>query len=371
MRIAINTRFLHHNQLEGIGWFTAEVARQLTKQHPDDTFIFLFDRPYHKSFIFEKNIIPVIVPPPARHPYLWKIWFDIAIPIALKAYKADVFLSPDNFCSLNTNVPQMLVMHDIAWQHFPIKNKPLVQRFYEKNTPLYLQKAQKIITVSEFTKNDLLQHYPSVSAEKITVACNGARPLFRPLSSTEKIAAQNRFSDSTPYFVYVGSIHPRKNVGKLIQAFDAFKSKTNAPHKLVIGGRFLFKNSTELPEFDTVIHQKDIIFTGYLPDEDLAQLVGGAEALAYPSLFEGFGIPILEAMMCDVPCITSNISSMPEVGGDAAILVNPESVESIAEALLRVYTEGGGIFVKKGSIQRQKFSWEHAANIVYDELLKM
>ena len=119
MRIAINTRFLLKDKLEGIGWFTFEVVKQLVTNHPEHEFIFLFDRPYDKSFVFAKNVTPVVINPPARHPLLWYWWFEWSVPYALKKHKIDLFFSPDGYLSLKTNVPTVIVMHDLAFEHHP------------------------------------------------------------------------------------------------------------------------------------------------------------------------------------------------------------------------------------------------------------
>src|SRR5881396_305069 len=119
MRIAVNTRFLLKDQLEGVGYFIFETLKRITAAHPEHQFIFIFDRPYDQRFIFSENITPVVIGPPARHPLLWKYWYDVRIPAVLKKYKAEIFLSPDGICSLATRVPQCIIVHDLAFLHYP------------------------------------------------------------------------------------------------------------------------------------------------------------------------------------------------------------------------------------------------------------
>jgi glycosyltransferase involved in cell wall biosynthesis len=370
MRIAINTRLLLHNQLEGMGWFTYEIAKRLVAQHPEHEFFFLFDRKYDARFIFDQNVKAIIVPPMARHPILFYLWFEWSLPFVLAKHKVDVFLSPDNFCSLRTKVPTVLVVHDLAFQHFPTQIRKRELRYYLKFMPQYLRRADRIVTVSQFTKQDIIHTY-GIANEKIAIACNGVRPHFRPLGEEEKLATQLQYAAGNPYFFYVGSVHPRKNVARLIAAFEQFKQTVPNEMKLLIAGRMAWKTSAVKAALDKAIHKKDIIFLGYVTDEKLPLLLGTAKALIYVSLFEGFGVPILEAMHAEVPVIASVTSSMPEVAGNAAILVDPNSTVAIAEALHKVYNDEAlcKALVEKGKVQRTQYSWEKATDIVYENLL--
>jgi glycosyltransferase involved in cell wall biosynthesis len=384
MKIAVNTRFLLPNKLEGIGYFTYEVLKRMVLAHPEHEFIFFFDRPYDARFVFADNIMPVVLSPLARHPFLFYIWFEWSVARALKKYKADVFLSPDNFLSLNTKVPTVLVVHDIAYAHFSDNDTWISRQYYRNFMPRFVQKAAHILTVSTFTKEDIVEQYPYLNRENITVCYNGCRDNYTvqrnavPLSqiltkNTEGVAHQRNsvpLHDSDTYFLYVGAVHPRKNVHRLIEAFDIYKKQSNTATKLVICGRFAWQTGTVKSAYDAAIFKKDIIFTGYINDDDLASLTASALAMVYVSLFEGFGVPLLEAMHCDVPIITSDRTSMPEVAGEAAILVNPESVEAIAKAMENVEKDPilREKLIENGRLQRLKFSWEKTAAVVYEAL---
>lgn len=372
MRIAINTRFLLQNKLEGIGWFTWEVVRRLVQAHPEHEFIFLFDRPYNPEFVFGTNVTPVVLFPPARHPLLWLWWFEIAVPRALKKYKADVFLSPDGYCSLVAKTPTVMVTHDIAFVHLPMHIPAKFRLYYQYFIPRYLRRAEHIVTVSEFSKQDIIRHY-QISDKKIAVACNGVREDFQPISETEKNAIKQQYADGQDYFFYVGSVHPRKNVHRLIRAFDQFKQRTQAPVKLLIGGRFAWQTGEVKAAYDAATFKEDIVFLGYVADEALPKLLGAALALTYVSLFEGFGVPVLEAMHSEVPVLTSNASSLPEVAGDAGLLVDPLMVEQIANGLQQLY-ESEALrkqLIEAGRRQREKFSWSQAAAVVWNSLLQV
>lgn len=367
MKIAVNTRFLLSNKLEGIGKFTAETLRRITQNHPEHEFIFFFDRPYSKQFIFADNVTPVVLFPQARHPVLFYLWFEWSIAAALKKYKADIFLSTDGFLSLHTAVPTLLVVHDLAFCHFPDYVKKIEQRYYEYFMPRFVKKAAKIATVSTFSKNDIIQQY-GIDSEKINVVYNGADHHFQPIPITEQASIRKQYANGQPYFLYLGSVHPRKNVARLIAAFDRFKTQITSPIKLLIAGRKAWQTGEVEAAYQSASAKNDIQFLDYVPDADLPKLIASAYALTYVSLFEGFGIPILEAMYCDVPSITSNTSSMPEVAGNAGILVNPYDIDNIAQAMAKMWSDKSfrKDLISKGRFQRQQFTWDKTATKLYN-----
>lgn len=371
MKIAVNTRFLLKGKIEGMGLFTKEVLKRMVEQHPNDEFIFLFDRKHDPSFIFGKNVKPIVLFPPARHPFLFVWWFEWSVTRVLKKYKPDVFLSPDNFLSLRTTTKTVLVTHDLAYLHFPFKGSFFQKKYYEFFTPRFNERADYIVAVSEFTKKDIIEQY-QIEPDKISVACNGCSELFQPLGELEKQKIRNQYAEGNHYFFYVGAIHPRKNVHRLIQAFDRYKKQNPSSIKLLIAGRFAWEAGEVKTAFEQSENKNDICFLGYVSDEELPKLMASSLACTYVSLFEGFGIPILQAMHCDVPVITSNVSSMPEVAGEAAILVDPLSIEEIAKAMHQIVEDEhlSRELIKEARIQRQKFTWQKAADVVYKAIQK-
>ena len=159
MRIALNTRFLIEGKMEGFGWVTYEVCKRLTEMHPEHTFYLLFDRKYDDRFVFGDNCIPVILRPPARHPILFHFWFDYSVTYALKKFKIDAFFSPDGYLSKRTKVPQYNIIHDLNFEHYPEDLPKKHLRYYTKNFPLFAEKAKHIFTVSNFSKEDIIQQY--------------------------------------------------------------------------------------------------------------------------------------------------------------------------------------------------------------------
>ncbi|MEZ4987656.1 MAG: glycosyltransferase family 1 protein [Saprospiraceae bacterium] len=365
MKIAVNTRFLLPQHLEGIGRFTWEVGKRLAARYPQHTFLFLFDRPYDARFVPTDNVVPIVVNPPARHPLLWYLWFEWAIPRVLARHQADVFLSMDGYCSLAAKTPTVMVAHDIAFVHYPGQIPALVRRYYRFFAPRYLQRADALLTVSDFCRTDIAAQY-HIPASDIGLTCNAASPVFQPLSEQEQRTVREEYNAGRPYFFYVGAVHPRKNLVRLIAAFDQFKTQTGAEVDLLIGGRMAWQTGDIKWAWDAAHHRQNIRFLGYISDETLPKITAAAFGLVYVSLFEGFGVPLLEAMQAGVPVITSNVTSLPEVAGDAAVLVNPTDVAAIAEAMQQLWEEDDlrQTFVQKGLLRAQYYTWERATDAV-------
>ena len=371
MKIAINTRFLLEGKLEGIGWFSYETVKRITTQHPEHQFYLIFDRPFPEEFIFAPNVTPVICFPQARHPFLWYWWFEHSLPKILNKIKPDVFISLDGYQSLAYKGKSIAVIHDLNFEHYPEKLKWLVRKYLLYYFPRFAKHATRIITVSEFSKSDISQIY-KIDPAKIDVAHNGANLVYHPLSKKEKLDAKKTFANNCEYFVYIGALLPRKNVARMLQAFDAFKEATRSNIKMVIIGAKMFNTKDIEHAFKQMKYKADVIFTGRLAPGKIEMAMGGALALTYVSYFEGFGIPLVEAMYADVPVITSSATSLPEVAGDAALITDPFSVSSIKEAMIKISTDENLRYelIEKGRIQRQKFSWDNTANAVWESILK-
>lgn len=369
MRIAVNTRLLLPHRLEGIGRFKHEVLQRLVQRHPEHEFLFLFDRLYDPSFLYGPQVRAMEVPPPSRHPLLWYLWFEWALPWVLARQKADVFLSMDGYCSLRTKVPTVMVTHDIAHVHYPLQVPALVRAYYQYFVPRYLRRADSVVTVSNFCREDISTHYDLPKSE-IRVAGNAAHASFVPLSEEDQTAVRQQYADGQNYFFYLGALHPRKNIARLLEAFSLFKARTAAATKLLIGGRFAWQNSDIKAAYDQSAFQSDIHFLGYISDEALPRITASALALTYVSLFEGFGVPIIEAMQAGVPVMTSSVSSMPEVAGGAALLVDPNSIEEIALGLQRMATDAAlrEELSIKGFKRAAAYTWESTTDVIEQAL---
>jgi len=372
LRIAVNTRLLIRNKLEGIGWVMYESLKRITTQHPEHDFYFIFDRKYDDSFIFSDNVHPVVVPPQARHPFLYYLWFEYSIPFILRKIKADMFLSPDAYLSLSSRVPSLAMFHDLNFEHYPGDLPYLERKYYCYFFPRYARKADRIVTVSHFSKRDIINQY-NIPEEKIDVVYNGANELFIPLSEEEKQKTRMQFTEGNPYFLFVGALHPRKNIARLFRAYDYFRKNCSCETKLLIVGNKKWWTKDINLAYEGMTYKQDVYFAGRQPAADLHRVIGSALALAYVSYFEGFGIPIVEAFYCETPVITSNVTSMPEVAGDAALLVDPFSVVSIADALRKI-AESEDLrrnLVEKGRIRRQLFNWNNTADMLWLSIEKV
>lgn len=366
MVIAVNTRLLLKGKLEGIGWFTLETLKRITINHPEHQFIFIFDRPFDQEFIFAENITPVVIGPPTRHPVLWYLWFEYQIPRVLKKYNADLFLSPDGYLSLQTKVPQLAVIHDINFVHRPADLPWLKAKYYNFYFKKFAKIAKRIATVSFYSKEDITRSF-KVDYDKIDVVYDGINQIFKPTSPEEQAAVRVKYTDGNPYFLFVGALHPRKNVSGLLRAFDAFKSVNGNKTKLVIVGGEMHKTGDIFETYDNMRFKNDVVFTGRVSTSELHQIFGAAMTLTFVPFFEGFGIPVVEAMSSGVPVICSNTTSIPEVGGSAVLYADPCKIEQITQAMIKIAEDAElrKELIEKGFEQKNKFSWDETARLLW------
>jgi glycosyltransferase involved in cell wall biosynthesis len=363
LRIGINTRFLLSDKMEGFGWYTYEVVRRIVQNHPEHEFILFFDREVDEKFKFGSNCKEIVLKPQARHPFLYLIWFEWSLKRALKKYKIDVLFSPDGSLVLGSSVPQIHVIHDINFEHYPEDLPGLVGWYYRKYFPKFARHSQKIITVSESSKQDIVSTY-KIDPQKIVVAWNGVSEKYRVFSK-EEIQSFRVKNNLKPYFLFVGSIHPRKNVQRLVNSFALFMEKNSYPDmELVIVGKPMWKgHSVSIPE----AIKNNIQFTGHLSQEKLVQYTASAFVLTYVPYFEGFGIPLVEAMKCGIPILSGNKTSLPEIAGDAAIYCDPFNENDISEGMNRLFNDQDlREVLRTNGIQRSElFSWDKTAAQVW------
>lgn len=372
MKIAVNARMLRKNQMDGIGWFTYNTMYHIVKQNPQIQFHFLFDSGIDKEFIFSDNVIPHNLFPPAKHPLLNIIWFEWSVRRALQKIDPDLFLSPDGNLCLGWKGKQYGVVHDINFVHISEDLKWSNRKYYNYFFPKYIRKAARLGTVSEYSKEDIVNTYKT-NPDKIDVVYNGINSFYEPENDTVKKSAREKYTGGSEYFIFVGTLHPRKNILRLMQAFELFKKRTSSDMKLLLAGREMYKTDEMHHLKNNMQYGQDVIFTGRVPAEELKKIFASAFCLAFVPYFEGFGIPIIEAMQCDVPVITSNVTSMPEVAGDAALLVDPYNVDDIAKAMERLLLDPAlrQALIQKGRIRKTVFSWERTAQLLWDSVSRI
>lgn len=373
MKIAVNTRLLLKDKLEGIGWFTHESLRRIVQQHPEHQFYFLFDRPYDEQFVYASNVTPVVAHPPARHPYLWYLFFECGIPARLRSIRPDLFLSTDGWMPLHLrDTKSVNVIHDLNFAHHRDFIKPVVLRYYDRFFPRFAQVADRLATVSEYTRNDIHDTY-GVPLDRIDVVYNGCNDHFRPFTAEEQQAVRDRYARGCRYFLFVGLIHKRKNLANIFRAFDDFKSRENSDAKLlVVGDKKWWQGEIE-DTYEAMRYRDEVVMLGRQPMEVLRALYASACALVYASLFEGFGIPIVEAFNAETAVITSDVTSMPEVAGDAALLVDPAAVTQISDAMTALWKDDAlrADLIAKGRARRELFSWQQTADRLWSCIEKV
>lgn len=372
MTIAINCWILRNKKLDGIGYFTVNAIANLIKDHPDVHFQILCDKKFTEDYFDFPNVTKHKIFPALRHPLLYIFYMEVVLPLFLRKHKPDVMLSADGYLSLLSGCKQIPIIYDINFEHNPrdikLKNRIYFKFFFKR----FARKAKRIATISEYSKKDIAGYYKIDPAHIDNVSC-GINSNFSPLEKQEIIEVRNKWSNGKPYFFFVGSMHPRKNIKRLIDAFSLFKKETGAEFKLILAGSILWSKTEIEDSYTNSPYKGDIIFTGRLSDEDLQKMLGAAYALSFVPIFEGFGLPIVEAFQSGVPVLCSNVTSMPEVAGDAAIMVDPFQVKDIAAAMgkLAADNELRTQLIAKGHIQKKLFSWERTAGLLWECISKV
>jgi glycosyltransferase involved in cell wall biosynthesis len=289
----------------------------------------------------------------ARLPLYVEHWVG---PVAL--FHATDFVLPPTRPSTRT----VLTVHDLSFVRVPGAASPNLKRYLDQVVPRSVRRADHVLADSQATKDDLIALY-GAAPEKISVLLSGVNPRFKPVQDeTETVRARYKLGEA-PFVLAVGTVQPRKNYERLIRAFASLPPELSGAHLVIAGGR----GWLHAPIYATVNEldlQDRVHFIGFAADEDLPALYSAARCLAFPSLYEGFGLPILEAMACGTPVLTANVSSLVEVAGEAALLVDPQSVEQIAAGLCRLLTDEAlrADLVTRGLAQARQFTWEHAAS---------
>lgn len=301
-----------------------------------------------------------------------QIRYFTALPQILKKMKIEVFFGTRHYLPpFNSRIRYVALVHDLIPLRMPeLFTKKHLQRF-KIFTAICKHQADSYIAVSEATKADILD-YMKIPEEKIQVIYEGAGTNFTPERDVAAIKeTMERFGIEGDYLLCLSTVEPRKNMLRTIQAYEQYVLKNELPYKLVIVGGKGWNNGEIYDYVKEHNLSGNVIFTGYVSNEDVKNIYAGATVFIYASLYEGFGIPVLEAMQSGVPVITSNVSSMPEVAGDACILVDPYKIDEIKNAIIKVLDskELQNEMREKGITQAKKFSWRKCSEAVHHHLL--
>lgn len=288
------------------------------------------------------------------------LWTQVILPWKIARSGVDVIHLPANIGPVLKTRPTVVTIHDMALFRYPDYFTPWQRYSWLTLLPIVARRANLIITVSEFSKSEIVSVL-GVAPDKVCVVYNGASANFQPLGTTQVERIKQKYA-LDEFVLVVGTLEPRKNTKRLLQAFAQLKQQ-GVSHTLVhVGAKGWFYNDI-LAEIDRLNIKESVRMLGYISLEDLNALYSAAAVAAYPSLYEGFGLPVLEAMQCGCPVVTSNCTSLPEVIGDAGIMVDPYDVDALAKALHRVLADPGlaATLREQGLAQAQTFSWEKCA----------
>ena len=370
MRIGID---FHSAEREGSGNYTyiRNLVDSLIKiDHENEYFLYVTNikYPYYEQFKKIRNVRLCLTKsnnPFIRIPILGMRTFIDKIDVLHVQYIA----SPFHRGKL------IVTIHDISFLHFPECFRKF-ERFRQKVLiPINIKKADKILTVSKYSREDIIKSY-NVLPQTIEFTYNGVKPIFKPLEGLTKAnEALKHYGISGKFIFFVGRIDARKNISSLMKAFMLLKQKKQIPHQLVISGKEDFLPRQIQEEIEISQYRKDIIFTGYLQATYLPLFYNLADVFVYPSLYEGFGLPCLEAMSCGCPVVSSNISSIPEIVNGAGLLIDPLDTEELAIAIHRVISNPKlrEELKEKGLKQANQFSWDNTAQKtleVYKEVIQ-
>lgn len=380
MRVAVNALFLHYPH-SGIGQYLLQLTNELARQYPNDEYRMLVPERAAEASQFPSNVTiePVIKRSPGGQRAAKFLWEQRGFPHAGQQRGADIFHVPYFATPLTQPVPTVVTIHDVIPLRLPVYKTSALLQAYNALISYASRRAPLILTVSQYSKRDI-EATLGIPAERIRVVLEAAGPQYRPVEDSEALAAaRERYGLGERYILYVGGFDDRKNVGALIQAFARLLADQEEPElQLMLAGDTARLGGATYPDWRPLAQKLGVmarIRTGYVADADLPLLYSAASAFAFPSLYEGFGLNPLEAMACGAPVICSNRTSLPEVVGSAALLVDPEKPEALAASIAQVLNnaELRAVLRERGLARAAGFSWERAAtetHAVFEEALK-
>lgn len=363
MNIGIDIRTLSFRR-GGISQYTYSLLKTVLRIDSDNTYsLFNYNKSPYEWDTFRGNAQEIILRFPQRGPCK-TFWENVLAPMAARKYDIDLWFSPDFYIPRYLRTKSVITICDLIFEKFhDIRTNKLASAL-SKKVGFSIRRAIQIIAISSFTRSQILERY-SVSPDKVKVIPLAADERFHKIDDSSSLRrVLRRYGIDFDYILYVGEISERKNIVRLVRAYDGLKAKDKlGQRKLVLVGKRTADTERIVSEVKRLHLESHILFTGYVPDEDLPFLYNGASVFVFPSLYEGFGIPPLEAMRCQVPVAASTATSIPEVVGNGALLFDPYNVEDIADKLDQVLNQKADIdgLLQAGLKQAEQFSWEDSA----------
>jgi len=372
MKIAINGIYLNFKKKnDGIGRYSESLLKEF-QQYNEIKFYVFIDRYFKLKGIknnFSKNIIPVFIPFPTFHIFLLKFWNRYIIPLLLKMLNADLYFAPDALSSYKGAKKYVSTIHDLAFLHFPENVLPEFRKMYNKEYKQAALHSDLLITVSHYSKNDILNSY-HIEQNRIKVIYNGVSNHFKTTEVNEQSEILQKYNLDSDYIFYFGTIEPRKNLITLLKAFE--KVRETKKLKLVITGKEGWLYSDFMESVNKSKYKNEIILTGYLKDAEVKTLLLNAKVFTYIPVFEGFGLPVVEAMAMGKWIVTSNTSSIPELIDPDTITVDPKDYNAVAEAIKIQLVNAKQNPVNKLAIKKsENFTWQKSAKQHIEEFYKL
>ncbi len=346
--------------------YSLQLIRHLVQLDRRNRYRLYFNRPPPPRLFDPASHVEVRVIPLAR------LWTHVRLSIEMLRQPPDLLFVPSHVLPLVRPPRTVVTVHDLGYRYHPKAHRPFDRWYLELTTRWHARVASQVLADSEATRRDLVRVYGADPA-RITVVYPGCDPAFRPASEEQVAVVRRRYGLAGDYVLHVGTLQPRKNLGRLLAAFAALKPRSSDGVLLVLAGPPGTAARVLHEQAQTLGIAKRVRFLGYVPFENLPALMTGARVLAMPSLYEGFGLPVVEAMACGTPVVCANRSSLPEVAGDAALLVDPLDVHAWTDALEKALWDEAlrAELRERGFRQAGKFTWEEAARRTLEAFRKL
>lgn len=366
MKIGVMLRHIQ-TQKGGIATYTHNLLDRLLRLDQKNHYVLIYNQRHDKTVRHLSERYPNVEEKYCHVPSAF-LWDQVVVPIICGRENIDVLFNPKLSVPFLTRSKKVFVMHGADWVVFPKNYKPLDRLYHMVFGRLYCKAADKIISVSHNASQELCRHY-KLPPRKLKTIYHGVRDTYKPVSDISKLrSTREKYDLPNQFILFVGQIYPMKNFGGIVKAYHQIHGKF--PHKLVVVGKLGPNHQEDIEIIYRLKLEKEIRFLGWVPYEDLPAIYSLASFLSFPSLYEGFGIPIIEAMKCGCPVLTSDSGAPAEVANGAALLVNAKAVDDIADGMRRLLTDDAlrARLAEKGLVRAASFTWDNCARQVRDLL---